>query len=197
MTVPPTQSKPLQTVLDHVDEIALNEDSNVADVIEDFGDRSFGPILILCGVILFTPIGAIPGMPLAIFLVLSSFAVHILLERDRPWLPDFIGKIELHHGHIRKTKEFLRPYLRRVDGLVRPRWPWAAGKTCRKLAAMMVALLAATLIPLGPIPFAATLPGAIIMIFGLGFTARDGALISLAMALTAFPVLLLCSKVML
>lgn len=166
--------RPLQSLLKKVDEAADGEDTNFKDIIEAFGDRAFGPVMALCGLILLTPLGAIPGVPLAIFIVISSFALQILLGRKHPWLPGSLARIKLSQSQLETTKKVVRPWLKRIDGLLRPRWPWALKPPALRYSAFLALLLAASLLPLGTIPFAAILPGTIIIILGLGITARDG-----------------------
>lgn len=169
--------RPLQSLLRKVDQAADGETANLKNIIEAFGDRAFGPVLALCGVILLTPLGAVPGVPVAVFVVLSSFAIQILLGRKHPWIPKVLAKIEFKVDQLERAKQFLRPWLAKIDGLLRPRWPWALRPPALRYSAFLTLLLAASLLPLGPIPFAATIPGALIIILGLGTTARDGVFI--------------------
>lgn len=186
-------SKPLQSVLSKVDEASRGRDTDLKSVMEAFGDRAFGPVLVLCGIVLLTPIGAIPGMPFVIFVTLSTFAMQILTGRSHPWLPKCASRVTLKQTHLSKTKDVVRPWLEKIDGLLRPRWPWAVTPPLRKYAAFLTLALAAGVLILGAVPFAAMLPGAIIIVLGLGITARDGLFVSLGLITGTMSLLLLLS----
>ena len=188
-----SSSKPLQSVLSKVDEASQGHDTDLKSVLEAFGDRAFGPILTLCGIILLTPVGAIPGLPLAIFVVLSSFALQIILGRNHPWVPKSLSRIRLKQAQLTKTKKILRPWLARIDSVLTPRWSWATQIHIRRGAAFMTLLLAASVLLLGAVPFGAMLPGVVIALLGLGITARDGLFIAAGLSLGAFFITILLS----
>ncbi len=53
----------LKQLLDRVGELARhNERVSIEMVIESIGSRSFGPLLMLIGITLFSPLSGIPGM---------------------------------------------------------------------------------------------------------------------------------------
>ncbi len=190
--------KPLEGLLDHVD-AAVGENGEQADlkaIVESFGDRAFGPVLTLCGLFLITPLGAIPGVPIALGLIIISFAIQLLLGRDHPWMPRFIEKVIVKRAKVKKTKQVVRPVLRKVDGVVRPRLAWATGKPARYMAALISIILAITLFPLGAVPFGVAIPGAIICILGLGILARDGIIMIIGFTLTGGASVLIYSLIM-
>ena len=188
--------KPLQSVLSKVDEVSKGQDTDLRSVIEAFGDRAFGPVLVMCGVILLTPVGAVPGVPLFVFAILTIFALQIITGRKHPWLPNSASRVTLKHTHLIKIKQYLKPVLSRIDGLLRPRWPWAAERSMLTYAAVITLTLAASVLLLGAIPFAAMLPGTIIIILGLGITARDGVFIVAGLGMGTACLLLLTNLIL-
>jgi len=125
---------PLQSVLDQIVATLDGADSvDLKTVVEAFGDRSFGPIMVLCGLCMMTPLGAIPGIPPAFGLIVIIFALQLLFRRKTPWMPEVISL---------------------------------------------------SFFPLGMIPFGVVAPAVIILLFGLGITARDGILILLGLSLS-------------
>ena len=177
--------KPLESLLDMLDEVAGGEETDLRSVIMAFDDRAFGPVLILCGLFLLTPLGIIPGVPTALAVIIISFAGQLLFGRDHPWMPDFIGKVKIKDATIKKTKEKAGPWLSRVDGLIKPRMKWAAGGFARTIAALISVILAVTMIPLNFVPFGVVIPGLVVCILGLGITARDGVIMLLGFTLSA------------
>jgi len=57
---------PLQSVLDLIETTLDGAESvDLKTVVEAFGNRAFGPVMVLCGLCMMTPLGAIPGIPVA------------------------------------------------------------------------------------------------------------------------------------
>lgn len=177
--------KPLESLLDMLDEVAGGEETDLRTVIMAFNDRAFGPVLILCGLFLLTPLGIIPGVPTALAVIIISFAGQLLFGRDHPWMPDFIGKVKIKDKTIKNTKQKAGPWLARIDGLIKPRMKWASGDIARTLAALISVVLAVTMVPLNFVPFGVVIPGFVVCIFGLGITARDGLIMLFGFTLSA------------
>ena len=87
---------PLQSVFDQI-ETAMEggESVDLKTVVESFGNRSFGPIMVLCGLCMMTPLGAIPGIPPAFGVIVIIFALQLLFRRKTPWMPKFLTKVKI------------------------------------------------------------------------------------------------------
>ncbi len=179
-----TEPKPLASILDDVTDIEDGKKTSLRSVLLNFGDRAFGPVLTICGLILLTPLGAIPGAPFALCVIVISFSLQIVARRSSPWLPTALERLTVTQDNIDATRENLGPVLKKMDGVVRPRFRWAATENARRFAAVLTTLLAITLLPLGVVPFGAVLPGAIIAIIGIGIMARDGLALLVGFGLT-------------
>ncbi|HCY02704.1 MAG TPA: hypothetical protein DHU71_07450, partial [Erythrobacter sp.] len=80
-------------VLGELDELAANHDEvRVADVLDDFGARSFGPFIMIPAVLEITPVGGIPGVPTVLALFIALIAVQLLIGRDHVWMPQFVQR---------------------------------------------------------------------------------------------------------
>lgn len=177
--------KPLQKTLDDLDDAF--EDGEVSDlitIIESFGKRAFGPILILSGLILLTPLGAIPGVPVALGVIVISFSIQLLLGRETPWMPKILKRVKMRRKDVKRTKEKATPTIAKIDGLLRQRFIWTSRPTFAKLTAVLSIVFAVTLFPLGAIPFAVVIPGFMICLLGLGTAARDGLILLIAYLLS-------------
>ena len=173
--------KPLQATLDHLDDAFEDaETSDLISIVESFGKRAFGPILILSGLILLTPLGAIPGVPVALGIIIISFSIQLLFGRETPWMPKVLARVKMRRKDVTKTKEKTAPILAKVDGLLRQRFIWTTKRPFPILTAVLSIIFAITLIPLGAIPFAVVIPGFMICLLGLGTAARDGLILLIA-----------------
>jgi len=169
--------KPLTSILDTARAAADGTEVDLKALIAAFGDRAFGPVMILCGLFMMTPIGMIPGLPAAFGLIVSVFALQILFRRKHPWMPEFLRKIKVSDEKLEKTRKAVTPVLSRIDNIIHPRLSWMTSGPAQVLTALLAILLSITLVPLGMVPFGVVAPAFIIGLLGLGITARDGVLI--------------------
>jgi hypothetical protein len=183
---------PLRGLLDRVEDIAGGQTVDLKTVIEALGNRAFGPVLLLCGLFLLTPLGILPGVPIALGVIVMLFSVQLLFRRKSPWMPKFLRRVKITAASLEKTRKVAGPWLDRIDNVVRPRFQWAARGPMLVLAALIAMLLATTMLPLGAVPFGVVVPGFIIGLMGLGITGRDGFFILLGLALSfAVPIMIL------
>lgn len=178
------QQKPLQSILKKVDDAVENGETDLKTLIESFGDRAFGPILTLVGFFMMTPLGAIPGVPIAFAVIVITFAGQLLLARKTPWMPEVLRKVKIQKTKVDKARRFVRPVLTAVDGVLRPRFQILAKGPAIIIAALIAIILALTMFPLGAVPFGVVIPGFLIGLFGLGIMARDGIVMALAFILS-------------
>jgi hypothetical protein len=175
----------LEEVLDAI-EHATNGAARVSfgDVVRAVGRRSFGPLLLLPGLIIFAPIvGDIPGVPTAMAFVVAVIAGQMLLQREHFWLPRWVLDRSLAADKVAKAAGWLREPARFVDRFLRPRLEvFVTGPGEYTIAA--VALAIALFTPaMEVVPFSANGAGAVLTAFGLALIARDGAVAAAAIAL--------------
>jgi len=176
--------KPLEAIMDTAREAVGGTETDLKTIVEAFGNRAFGPVMILCSLFLMTPIGAIPGLPAAFGLIIIVFAIQLLFQREHPWMPDVLQKIKISDAKLEKTRKTVSPILRAIDNVIRSRLPWMTSGPAQILTALLSIILALTMIPLGVVPFGVVAPAFIIGLFGLGITARDGLLILLGFVMS-------------
>ncbi|MEX0341763.1 MAG: exopolysaccharide biosynthesis protein [Erythrobacter sp.] len=173
-------------VLGELDELASQRDKvHVADVLDDFGARSFGPFIMIPALLEITPVGGIPGLPTALALFIALIAVQLLLGRDHVWMPQFVqqravGAKKLHKAvtGLRGLGGFLDRHSEgRLEGLTR-------GPAIKGVALAIIALCC-TVPPLEFLPFASSIPMLAIAVLGLALTVRDGALVLGSLIFTA------------
>ena len=176
---------PLQSVLDQIEMTLDGADSvDLKTVVEAFGDRSFGPIMVLCGLCMMTPLGAIPGIPPAFGIIVIVFAVQLLFRRKTPWMPNILRRVKIPGDKLFKVQAKVRPILAKIDAIIRPRLQWAATGSMQVLISLVAIVISLSFFPLGMVPFGVVAPAAIILLFGLGITARDGVLTILGLGLS-------------
>jgi len=176
---------PLQSVLDQVETTLDGSESvDLKTVVEAFGNRSFGPVMVLCGLCMMTPLGAIPGIPPAFGVIVIVFAVQLLFRRKTPWMPEVLRRVKIPSAKLSKVQNKVRPVLAKIDGIIRPRLQWATTGPMRVVVSIVAIILSLSFFVLGMVPFGVVAPAAIVLLLGLGITARDGVLTLLGLALS-------------
>lgn len=176
-------------ILDRLRETADRHDRvTIGDVLEAFGDRSYGPALMLPALVEITPIGGIPGVPTFLALVIALVAAQLLFGKKHLWLPAFIRNRSVKGEKLHRSADKLDKVAKRLDGWFHGRMPRFVRQPFPKVAAAIVIALACTVPPLELLPFASTAPMLAIIAFGLALLVRDGLLMLAAMALSAVAV---------
>src|SRR5690554_7602963 len=81
----------LEQLLDRIDEAGEGEEQvSLEQLMDHIGRRSFGPILLLIGVILVSPLSGIPGLPSTMGVAVLLLSLQMLLRRKYIWLPGWI-----------------------------------------------------------------------------------------------------------
>lgn len=159
---------------------------SVDDVLAAIGRRSFGPMLLVAGLITLAPlIGDIPGMPTLMALLVLLTAGQLLAGRRRFWLPGWLLKRNISRDKFDKALPYLKKPARWVDKLLRVRLPWLTGYWGSRLTALAGIAIALAMPPMEFIPFTANGAGLALALLGLGLVARDGLVLLIGFGLTA------------
>lgn len=175
---------PLEDLLDEAIEASHGGKISLADLLDHYGTRSFGPILVILSLAIISPIGGIPILPIVFGGVIILLSAQILIGHTHVWLPARLRNAAIDREKAKKWRASAQRTLARIDRLIQSRLHWAAGRTAQWLAAICLIFLSLTMIPLELVPFGVTAPGIAILCFGAGLTARDGVLMLLGFVVT-------------
>ncbi len=179
-------SQNLEDLLDSIDaEVGGDAKLEVQDLLDAFGSRAFGGLLAAAALLVLTPVGAIPTVPsvLALFVVLVS--VQHLLGCRYPWVPKAVRERGVSTHKWESARDRVRPWARRFDRVIRPRWEWFTRGAMERLISALALVAAALMVPLELLPFAAYLPALGLLLLGLSLSARDGLLAVAGLAVSA------------
>lgn len=169
------QERPLEHVIDALVELGDKQDEVlVADIQREVGQRSFGPFLFIPAIFEISPLGGVPGVPTLLGLIVVLTAGQMLFGRDEFWLPGFISKRSIKGKRIGPAMQKIRPAVRAVDKVLRPRLQRVTRKPWSRIAAGVCVLSALTVPPLEIVPFASSGPFIAVALIGLGFIGHDG-----------------------
>lgn len=182
-----SRQDPLENVLERaIADSDGKEKVTIGELLDLFGDRSFGPLLSLLGlIVVLPPIGAIPVLPAVVGVAILLLSVQIVFGAEHVWMPGFIENRSIERDKLLTADDKAHPWLARIDRLITERLTWATGPISTRLAGVMTTLLGLALVPLELVPFAVALAGWPITLFGLALMARDGALMLAGFTFTA------------
>ncbi len=172
----------IEDVLDLIEKSTDDRDRvSLAMILEKLGRRSFGPVLLLAGLIILAPlIGDIPGVPTTMGLIVLLTAVQLLLRREHFWMPQWMLRRSMDKKKLCKGIRWLRPVARFLDRFTKPRLMPVTRDAGNYIIAIICIMIAAAIPPMEFVPFSANIAGASLTIFGLALTARDGLLALIA-----------------
>jgi hypothetical protein len=178
---------------DVLDELSynVNRDSSLDGIrlgvlLSAVGRRSYGPLLLLTGLIAVSPLTVLPFTTSIVAAITLLIAAQMALGLKRPWLPRQVLDIRVPRKAFFALLDRARPVVEELDGaILRQRWSFMTVPIFVNLVALCVCAAALITFPLSLIPFAPLAPGIAIVLFGLGMTARDGVWLAIGIALTA------------
>ena len=180
------QRPPVQfgQVLDRLS--AAGEDAervSLGAMLDAVGRRSYGPLIMLPGLIALSPLSGIPGVPTTVAGMVLIIAGQLLLGRNHLWLPQWLLRRSAPRGKFDKALRFLRPIARFTDRLVRRRLARFTRDVGVRMIAFVCIAIAVGMPALELLPMASTVAGAAFTAFGLGLMAEDGLLVLVALGL--------------
>ena len=180
------QAQDLAGVLNALNRSAKGNGAKVSvdEIVETFGQRSFGPLLLLCGLLGMTPVSAIPTAPTILAVITILIAGQMVFGRKTVWIPRFIGKLAVKAERVTKAVKVSRKPVHVVDRVVCPRLLVLTTPLADRLVAAACVLVALCVPPLELLPFAAFVPALAIFTFGVGLVGRDGLVVLIALLLS-------------
>ncbi|ANU06679.1 exopolysaccharide biosynthesis protein [Paraurantiacibacter namhicola] len=177
-------------ILDNLSEQASDgKPVSVGDIAHTFGARTFGPAIMVPALLELTPVGAIPGVPTTLAAIIALVAAQKMLGMSHLWIPGFLKRREVSAEKMDKAVGKLRPLAKFMDKHFHGRLERLTHAPFSRIAAGVVILLCCTVPFLEVLPFASSGPMLAIAMFGLAVLVRDGALMIVALLISAIAML--------
>lgn len=171
----------LEAFLSCLEEVGRSpEKVSVGHLIDAIGSRSYGPLLLLAGIIALSPLTGIPGVATVISIYVVLVSVQLLIGRKHFWLPRWALKRQVPRGKLRKSLRMLHPTARFVDRFLKPRLTFLTKGIFQHITALLCIGVAVCMPVLDLVPFANTTAGAAMTAFAISLIARDGLIFLLA-----------------
>jgi len=146
------------------------EKLSVHHVVEAFGERAFGALMLCVGLLNLIPWP--PGGTTIFGAPLLFITAQLAMGREVLWLPNWICRISFDRGNFRSGLQRILPTLEKVERLTKPRLPLFIGSTAERLIGVATLLLSCILVlPIWGGNFA---PAVAICVFAVALVQRDG-----------------------
>ncbi len=160
-------SRSFINVLQAIDGATGADGIKVAGIIDRLDERAFGLLILLLAIPCLVP--ALPGAQI-IAIPIFLLAVQVLVGRREPWLPGWFTRAHVKKSWISAIAGFAGKRLRWTETLARPRLTFLATGLGERLAALIMALAAITVM----LPITNTIPSIALTLLALGIIQRDG-----------------------
>ncbi len=155
----------------------------LGEVLDRLGARGHGPILLTLAILMMLPTGMLPLMPALTGALLALTALQMIVGGAGISIPARLARVPLDPAHLRAVVRWLVPLCRRLGRVLHPRFGLLVTGGASLLAIALILLASAlAMILIGAIPgvpFLLCIPA---LLFGLGLTAGDGALVAAGFA---------------
>lgn len=159
---------------------------SVGQMVDQLGQRTYGPLLFTIGLLALSPLGAIPGASVVCATLTILLAMQMSFGSGAPWVPAKLRQIEVNGQLSRQSIEWAEPYVSWLDRFTSTRLetllqPPAVHLVVLALAALALLMYPLALIPWGVMPVAATLA-----LLGLGVLTADGLIVAVGLGVSLF-----------
>jgi hypothetical protein len=148
-------------------------------LLRGLGDRSFGVLLLLLALL-----GALPGVSVAVGLLLPIPAYQMLRAHPGPVFPRAVASRPIATGRLTSLVRRIVPVLRLLERVVHPRWTTPFEATKRVVGAAVLPVSMGFFVPL---PLSNIAPAAVVTLIAFAYLEQDGLLLLVGL-LTALAV---------
>ncbi|RUR54707.1 exopolysaccharide biosynthesis protein [Vreelandella populi] len=158
---------------------------SVNDIVDAVGRRSFGPLLLIAGIITLIPvISGIPGVPTFMAVLVLLVSIQLLARRRTFWLPKWLLNRSVSRKSFDKSLRIMKKPAKWIDSLLGARLVWMTNDAGIRVTALACLAVAVAMPPMELVPFTANGAGVALTLLGLGLVAHDGVVLSLGFLVT-------------
>lgn len=162
-------------VLRAVVDTAEGDTISIGRIIEAFGERAFGFVLILFSLPNCVP--APPGIAGIVGTPVLIFGIQMMLGQRQPWLPGFILRRRVSTATFKRLIDMTEPRMKKLESYCRPRLPFLFGSFGDRFVGLFAVLVALSVL----IPFPGTNfpPSIALVVVSVAVMEEDGYLLIL------------------
>lgn len=164
---------------------AHEESVTLGEILARIGQRSFSATLMVIGLLMVSPLSAIPFLPSLVAIVILLIAGQAIIGRHHLWLPDFLTRRRISADKLRRALDTLIRPAAWIDRHRSGRWVVLTQWPISSLAYFVIIAIALTWPPLSFVPFSTTLSAVGMSFLAAGQTLKDGIFVLLGYAYLA------------
>lgn len=182
MAAPLPNGRSVGEIIDRVKGLSDRPQVSLRQIIEEFGEASFVPVLMVPALIVVSPLSGIFFLPTILGLTIALIAGQMLVGRRHLWLPGLLVDRSLSGARVGRASGFLERLGLWVDRNTRPRlglllrWPFGV------LAPLGCFVSGLSMPFLELVPLSSSILGAAVVCFSVSILARDGVFLLLGLA---------------
>lgn len=164
----------LSNLLDGLKAAAANDTVSIRDVLEQFGNRSIMPFVLIASLLLVSPLSGIFGVSSLIAVVIIVLSLQELVGRDRLWLPAVLLNRQIKSSRLLTGVRWLRKPCAFFDRHSSRRLTFLTVGPMRLVTLATCAIMPTGWPLLEFVPFASSFGGGTVALFAFGLFMRDG-----------------------
>lgn len=149
----------------------------VGEILGRTGRKSFSTTLLMIGVLIVSPLSAVPLLPAAFSIMVLVVAVQAITGRDSLWLPSALMRRSLKADPVNRAIDWLESPARWIERRARKRFAALARQPLSSLSYLAMIAISLSWAPLSLIPFSATFTAVGMSLMAAGLVLRDGVLV--------------------
>jgi hypothetical protein len=164
----------LTHLLDGMEHAARHDTVSVKDVLDEFGERSVLPFILVASLLLVSPLSGLFGVTTVIAMVIIVLSAQALWGRRRLWLPGFILRRRVKSSRLLLGIRWLRAPSKFFDRHSGRRLLILVTGPMRSITLLTCMVLPTAWPMLEFVPFASSFGGGTVALFSFGLFTRDG-----------------------
>lgn len=170
----PTDDQTLGHLLDGLDQAAQGDVVSVQDVLDQIGDRSIMPVVLVIALMLVSPLSGIPGLPTLSSVIILIVMGQALLRREHLWLPSILRNRAVRADRLQRAARWMRRPAAWIDQHAHRRLVVVTLGPLRWLS-LLVCMLVPMIFPfLELLPFVTSIGALAVALISFGLLVRDG-----------------------
>jgi len=170
----PTDDQTLGHLLDGLDQAAQGDVVSVQDVLDQIGDRSIMPVVLVIALMLVSPLSGIPGLPTLSSVIILIVMGQALLRREHLWLPSILRNRAVRADRLQRAARWMRRPAAWIDRHAHRRLVVVTLGPLRWLS-LLVCMLVPMIFPfLELLPFVTSIGALAVALISFGLLVRDG-----------------------
>lgn len=142
----------------------------LGDLVTSLGDRSFGWAILVFALVNLMPLPL--GSTLVTSIPLILLTAQMAMRLPKLWLPQIIANRSVSRVRLRRAAHTLRPLVRPVERILRPRHLWVFKPRWERLIGLILLGVSAALFM--PLPLSGWFPATALVVTSLGLIEQDG-----------------------